>query len=104
MMGKVDTDNNGTIDFDEFCAMMQKCEVETDFDTEIKQAFLFFDKDKSGAIDTNELGEIMRGLGAKLSDEEINLLVREADTDGDGQIDVQVLYALPHAATSNLVD
>lgn len=48
----------------------------------------FFDQDGSGAIDTKELGTIMRQLGAKLTDSEINLLVQEADVDGDGQVDI----------------
>lgn len=48
----------------------------------------FFDQDGSGAIDTKELGTIMRQLGAKLSDAEIDLLVKEADVDGDGQVDI----------------
>ena len=30
----------------------------------------------------------MRQLGAKLTDAEINLLVQEADVDGDGQVDI----------------
>lgn len=30
----------------------------------------------------------MRQLGAKLSDAEIDLLVKEADVDGDGQVDI----------------
>lgn len=30
----------------------------------------------------------MRQLGAKLTDSEINLLVQEADVDGDGQVDI----------------
>lgn len=50
--------------------------------------YQFFDQDGSGAIDTKELGNIMRQLGAKLSDAEINLLVQEADVDGDGQVDI----------------
>ena len=48
----------------------------------------FFDQDGSGAIDAKELGNIMRQLGAKLTDAEINLLVQEADVDGDGQVDI----------------
>lgn len=48
----------------------------------------FFDTDGSGAIDTKELGSIMRKLGAKLSDDEIKLLVQEADANGDGQVDI----------------
>ena len=37
----------------------------------------------------SELAQIMRGLGDKLSDEEIELLVKVADKDGDGTISIQ---------------
>lgn len=53
----------------------------------------FFDQDGSGAIDTKELGNIMRKLGAKLSDAEIKLLVDEADVNGDGQVDIHEVRA-----------
>lgn len=88
MMDKVDLDGNGFICFAEFVMMMRKCKVDTDFDRQIREAFKFFDQDGSGAIDTKELGTIMRQLGAKLSDAEIDLLVKEADVDGDGQVDI----------------
>mmetsp|Transcript_1112 Transcript_1112/g.1701 ORF Transcript_1112/g.1701 Transcript_1112/m.1701 type:complete len:150 (+) Transcript_1112:88-537(+) len=88
MMLKVDLDGNGSISFEEFVTMMKKCEVETDFDREIREAFKVFDKDGSGAIDKEELKNIMNGLGANLSEEEIDLLVQEGDTDGDGKIDI----------------
>ncbi|CAM9628051.1 unnamed protein product [Choristocarpus tenellus] len=88
MMGKVDLDGNGLISFPEFVTMMRKCKVDTDFDRQIREAFKFFDKDGSGAIDQKELGDIMRQLGAKLSDAEIELLVQAADVDGDGQVDI----------------
>eukprot|EP00904_Undaria_pinnatifida_P012230 jgi/Undpi1/8137/HiC_scaffold_24.g10608.m1 len=88
MMAKVDLDGNGLINFAEFVTMMRKCKVDTDFDRQIREAFKFFDQDGSGAIDTKELGNIMRQLGAKLTDAEINLLVQEADVDGDGQVDI----------------
>lgn len=56
----------------------------------------FFDQDGSGAIDTKELGNIMRQLGAKLTDSEINLLVQEADVDGDGQVDINEVCIVPN--------
>lgn len=37
-------------------------------------------------VDRHELGEIMRAFGQKLSDEQVELMVRQADRDGDGQI------------------
>ncbi|CAM9990405.1 unnamed protein product [Ectocarpus sp. 6 AP-2014] len=88
MMAKVDTDQSGGISFDEFVAMMQLGEVETDFTKEINEAFKFFDKDGDGEVTPAELAEIMRGLGDKLSDDEIELLVKVADKDGDGVISI----------------
>lgn len=40
-------------------------------------------------VSPKELAEIMRGLGDKLSDEEISLLVKVADKDGDGTISIE---------------
>lgn len=60
----------------------------------------FFDQDGSGAIDTKELGNIMRKLGAKLSDAEIKLLVDEADVNGDGQVDIHEVRAIEFFLTS----
>ncbi|CAM9399961.1 unnamed protein product [Ascophyllum nodosum] len=89
MMARVDLDNSGGISFDEFVTMMQLGEVETDFAKEINEAFKFFDKDGDGEVTPSELAEIMRGLGDKLSDEEIELLVKVADKDGDGTISIE---------------
>lgn len=46
----MDTDQSGGISFEEFVAMMQLGEVETDFEKEIKEAFKFFDKDGDGEV------------------------------------------------------
>lgn len=46
----MDTDGSGGISFDEFVAMMQLGEVETDFTKEINEAFKFFDKDGDGEV------------------------------------------------------
>lgn len=50
MREQVDTDHSGGISFDEFVAMMQLKEVETDFEKEINEAFKFFDKDGDGEV------------------------------------------------------
>ena len=53
---------------------------------EIKEAFKVFDKDGNGYISAAELRHIMTNLGEKLTDEEVDEMIREADVDGDGQI------------------
>jgi hypothetical protein len=45
-----------------------------------------FDKDGSGFISAAELRHVMTNLGEKLTDAEVDEMIREADIDGDGQI------------------
>lgn len=86
LMKKVDLDGSGGITFDEFVMMMRLGDMQTDFEREIIDAFDFFDKNKDGMVDRKELSEIMRGLGDKLTDEEIRLLLDAADQNQDGTI------------------
>ncbi|KAL0581448.1 translation elongation factor EF1B gamma [Marasmius crinis-equi] len=86
MINEVDVDGNGTIDFHEFLAMMAKKVHAGDSEEEIKQAFKVFDKDGSGSISAAELRHVMESLGERLSDAEIDAMMKEADVDGDGTI------------------
>jgi calmodulin len=51
-----------------------------------------FDKDGNGFISAIELRHVMTNLGEKLTDEEVDEMIREADVDGDGQINYEELY------------
>ena len=53
---------------------------------ELREAFRMFDKDKSGYIDAKEIQTVTTTLGEKLTDEELNEFMREADLDGDGRL------------------
>merc|ERR1712225_237035 len=59
---------------------------DTDSEEELKEAFRVFDKDGNGFISAAELRHIMTNLGEKLTDEEIDEMLREADIDGDCQV------------------
>lgn len=76
--------------------MMSKKMKETDTEEEIKEAFKVFDRDDNGFISAAELRHVMTNLGEKLSDEEVDEMVREADIDGDGQINYEgiIMYFL----------
>ena len=50
------------------------------------EAFKIFDKDGSNHISVAELKHVMENLGEKLTDKEVNEMIREADDNGDGQI------------------
>ena len=52
-----------------------------------KEAFKVFDRDNNGFISAAELRHVMTSIGEKLTDDEVDEMIREADQDGDGRID-----------------
>ncbi|CAD7681202.1 unnamed protein product [Nyctereutes procyonoides] len=67
MTNKLDVDGNGTTDFPEFSTMM----------------------DGNGYISAVELHHVMTNSGEKLTDEEVDEMIKEADTDGDGRVNYE---------------
>ncbi|RCV19397.1 hypothetical protein SEVIR_3G397500v4 [Setaria viridis] len=93
MIRDADADGNGTIDFAEFLGLMARKTAGAggdgdgaDPDEELREAFKVFDKDQNGYISATELRHVMINLGEKLTDEEVEQMIREADLDGDGQV------------------
>tara|TARA_Y100000780_G_scaffold46652_1_gene38726 strand:+ start:87 stop:365 length:279 start_codon:yes stop_codon:yes gene_type:complete len=52
----------------------------------VKATFARFDKDGSGQIANWELREAMKALGEDLTDDACRALIKEVDTDKDGEI------------------
>ena len=86
MINEVDADGNGTIDFPEFLTMMARKMKDTDSEEELMEAFKVFDKDGNGFISAAELRHVMTNLGEKLTEDEVDEMIKEADFDGDGQV------------------
>ncbi|ESN98599.1 hypothetical protein HELRODRAFT_138077, partial [Helobdella robusta] len=61
---------------------------------EYRAAFDLFDEDGNNAISKEELGNVMRKLGMNPTDEELRDMIREHDTDGDGQIEFEEFCVL----------
>jgi calmodulin len=89
IISEVDLDGNGYIDFNEFVMIMHKRSKENDPEEDVISAFRVFDKDGNGTISTKELRHIMTTIGDKLTDEEVNQMIEEADVDGDGIINYE---------------
>jgi calmodulin len=86
-----DFDGSGNLDFPEFLALMTRKKNDTYSEemTSLLEAFEVFDKDGNGLITTVEMRLVMTNLGENLTDAEVDTMVREADMDGDGQIDYE---------------
>ena len=54
---------------------------------EFKECFSLFDVDGSGSIDTSELKSVMTSLGQKMTDEELEQMIKNVDADGSGTVD-----------------
>ena len=98
--------------------MMARKMKDTDSEEEIREAFRVFDRDGNGFISAAELRHVMTSIGEKLTEEEINAMIKEADAstyhqnflspaqptnpffffflslDGDGQIDYNEFVTL----------
>ena len=76
---------------------------ETDREDEIRQAFKVFDKDGNGYISAAELRQVMTNLGKKLTDAELDGMIRQADDDNDGQINYEEFVKVSFLRIHNLI-
>ena len=75
-----------TIEFNEFLQMMSKQQKKGLSQDILKDAFRIFDKDDDGLISVEELRSIMKNLGDKMTDEELDEMLDAADTKHDGLV------------------
>ncbi|CAH2009574.1 unnamed protein product [Acanthoscelides obtectus] len=96
---EIDEDSNGEINFEEFANLAARFLVEDDEDTEaiqveLKGAFRLYDKEGNGFITTDVLREILRELDEKLSEDDLDNIIDEIDTDGSGTVDWEEFKAV----------
>ena len=89
MMQEVDLNHDGKIDFDEFMTLMIQNSPDTQTEDEVINAFRVFDKEGKGLISSAELKHIMMTIGDKMTEEEADEMVNEADIDEDGMINYE---------------
>ena len=84
--------------------MMARKMKDTDSEEEIREAFKVFDRDNNGFISAAELRHVMTSIGEKLTDDEVDEMIREADQDGDGRIDcMETTYSTPPNPIANTI-
>ena len=89
MIQEVDSDGNGEVDFQEFLTMMTHKMHNIDTEDEMREAFKLFDRDGNGDISPAELKQVMNNLGERLTEAEVDLMIREVDANGDGQVNYE---------------
>lgn len=89
MIQVVDKNRNGYVDYDEFIQMMTQTQVKPlNAEEELRKTFNIFDIDGNGYISHDEIKKTMEHLGEKVTDDEVNDMIKAADKNGDGKIDI----------------
>jgi len=90
IINEVDEDGSGELEFEEFIQLAARFLVEEDAEAmqqELKEAFRLYDKEGNGYISTSVLKEILKELDDKITNEELDMMIAEIDSDGSGTVD-----------------
>ncbi|KAF5833503.1 calmodulin [Dunaliella salina] len=86
MVKELDVTSKGAIQLPQFIVLMERHTQSSGAEQELIDAFRVFDTRGNGRLKASELRHILTNLGEKLSEEEVEELIREVDVDGDGEI------------------
>jgi Ca2+-binding EF-hand superfamily protein len=78
--------DDARVTFDDFAAVMAACADTTLDRNAVVEAFRVFDPSGSGVIHIQELKRVLTTLGERMSADEVDALITDADADGDGNI------------------
>ncbi|CAD5196067.1 unnamed protein product [Musa acuminata subsp. malaccensis] len=98
LMEAADVDGTGTLDYGEFVAVSIHLR-KIGNDEHLHKAFSYFDQNKSGYIEIEELRDsLVDDLGTN-HEEVINAIIHDVDTDKDGRISYEEFTAMMKAGT-----
>ncbi|XKL61300.1 hypothetical protein PGB90_008357 [Kerria lacca] len=93
IIAEVDADGSGQLEFEEFVTLAAGFLIEDEVEDsaamqeELKEAFRLYDKEGNGYITTDVLREILKELDDKITNEDLDLMIEEIDSDGSGTVD-----------------
>ena len=87
MIKEVDEKKTEKIALPEFLMLISRKVQDIDEQEELRQAFKIFDRDNKNFISTTELHYVMNNIGEKLSEMEVNDMIKEADPNNTGHVD-----------------
>ncbi|CAL1353268.1 unnamed protein product [Linum trigynum] len=98
LMEAGDVDGDGYLDYGEFVTISVHLR-KIGNDDHLRKAFEFFDRNKSGHIEIEELREALADDVDANSEEVISAIIRDVDTDKDGKISYEEFAAMMKAGT-----
>ncbi|KAH7693497.1 CRE-TNC-2 protein [Aphelenchoides avenae] len=91
LIKQFDSDGSGEIEFEEFAAMVATFVVsggnDEGLEEELREAFRLYDKEGNGYINVSDLRSILRALDDNITEDELDEMIAEIDTDGSGTVD-----------------
>ena len=79
---------SGGVEVDDFLRVLGRHWKEpVDEQRELQDAFAMFDRNNDGFVNADEIKFVMTRLGHALSDADVDDILRDADTNGDGKLD-----------------
>ncbi|XP_072951407.1 calcium-dependent protein kinase 20-like [Typha angustifolia] len=98
LMNAADVDGNGTLDYGEFVAVSIHLR-RIGNDEHLHKAFTYFDQNKSGYIEIEELRECLADDFDPNHEEVINAIIHDVDTDKDGKVSYEEFATMMKAGT-----
>ncbi|KAI6190951.1 putative calcium-binding protein [Aphelenchoides bicaudatus] len=95
LIKEVDEDQNGVIDFSEFCHCLKRSQniIKSSNDEMVRKCFEIFDQDQNGFISANEFIYIAKELGG-FTNELAEFVFEQLDVSSNGQLNIQQLSAI----------
>ncbi|KAG0487262.1 hypothetical protein HPP92_009357 [Vanilla planifolia] len=98
LMDAADIDGDGTLEYGEFVAVSIHLK-KLGNDEHLHKAFAYFDQNKSGYIEIEELSAALEDDLGPNNEEVVNAIIRDVDTDKDGKISYEEFAAMMKAGT-----
>ena len=91
ILDEFNIDKNGLIYFNQFLKIMAKRlkDIKEDEDRHLKNLFSSLDRNNNGLISIHEIRYIVTHSSENISEKDIETIMKEADTDGDGLISLE---------------
>jgi len=89
ILTRFDDDHSGNISYEEYKAIIDANKLShIEMEIQLREAFLVFDRDKSGTLDREELREVLTQMGEPLNARQTEHVLGKIDLNGDGKIEV----------------